>query len=212
MSKIVSKIGILLAAVLLLATATSLAFAAGQGLVRIDPANPIMQTSPAVFSVYVVSGPDANSPYVFLVMTEDSYNGLTGDVTVSWSGGSIVITTWNMETDNSVKVPPNTENGVGYTVASLKDHLETSGPIYWAFEPILEGPITQTPQDVTVVLPSTAPRMLVYALGKTGDCELFNTRVPPTIPGFVIPEATPLILAGISFATMGAYAYKRKKL
>ena len=212
MSKIVRNIGIFLAAVLLLATATSLAFAAGQGLVRIDPANPTMQTSPAVFSVYVVSGPDANSPYVFLVMTEDSYNGLTGDVTVSWSGGSIVITTWNMETDNSVKVPPNTESGVGYTVASLKDHLGTSGPIYWAFEPILEGPITQTPQDLTVVLPSTAPKMLVYALGKTGDSELFNTRVPPTIPGFVIPEATPLILAGASFAAMGLYAYKRKKL
>jgi hypothetical protein len=209
---IIRKIGILLVAVLLLATATSLAFAAGGGLVRIDPSNPIVQTSPAVFSVYVVSGPDANSPYVFLVMTDDCYQGLTG-VTVSWSGGSIAITNWNMETDNNVKVPPNTEEGIGYTVASLKDHLGTSDPIWWAFEPILDGaPITQTPQDVTVELISTAPRMLVYALGITGEGTVFNTRVPPTIPGFVIPEATPLILAGASFAAMGLYAYKRKKL
>ena len=210
--KTVSKIGVLLAAALLLATATSLAFATGQGLVRIDPANPIMQTSPAVFSAYVVSGPDANDAHIFLVMTDECHDGLTDDVTVSWSGGSVTITTWNEETLNSVKVPPNTENGIGYTVASLKDHLGTSDPIWWAFVEILDGgPITQTPQDVTVDLPSTAPRMLVYALGITGEGTVFNTRVPPTIPGFVVPEATPLILAGASFAAMGLYAFKRKK-
>ena len=148
-------------------------------------------------------------------MTKDSYNGLTGDVTVDWPGGAtpgitFAAADWNFEDDTSVEVPPNTESVTGYTVASLKDHLGTTDGIYWAFEPFLDGPITETPQSFTVVLPSTDPRMLVYALGKSGDTTLFNNRVPPTIPGFVIPEAAPLLLMGISFGAVAIYAYKRK--
>ena len=202
-----------LALVLLAFSMLPIASAYG-ALIRLDPANPIMQTSPAVFSAFIVSGEDATDPHIFLVMTDACHSGLTGDVTVSWPGGAAIdltITTWNQETVNSVKVPPNTEEGTGYTVASLKDHLGTTGSIWWAFQPILSGPITETPVDVTVVLPSTDPAMLVYALGKSGDTELFNNRVPPTIPGFIIPEAAPLILATASFAALGAYAYKRKK-
>ena len=211
MSKLIGKIGVLLTAVLLLAITTSLVFA-GNGLVRIDPANPVMLESPAAFSVYVNSGPDAHDAIVFLAMTDECHTGLTDDVMVSWEGGSIAITAWTMETVNSVKLPPNTENGVGYTVSSLQSHLETEGPIWWASAPILDGGmITQTPQDLTVELPSTAPEMLVYALGIVGDGTVLNVRVPPTIPGFVVPEATPVILAGASFAAMGLYAFKRKK-
>ena len=204
-----------LVAILSLTAIVNIAFAVD--LIRIDPALPVMVQSPATFTVYIQSGADATDPHIFLVMTEDSFNGLTGDVTVDWPGGAtpdltIVAADWTFEDDNSVKVPPNTDAGTGYTVASLKSHLGTTDGIYWAFEPFLSGPITTTPQSFTVTLPSTDPRMLVYALGKSGETTLFNNRVPPTIPGFVVPEATPLIIMGISFGAVALYAYKRKHI
>lgn len=189
-----------------------------EGLIRIDPhgstyPEPVMLSSPATFSVYVESGGPATDQHIFLVMTQASYNGLTGDVVVSWTGGSVTIpkASWTQETDNSVKVPPGTTPGAGYTVASLRDHLATSGPIYWAFEPFLAGPITTTPQEFTVTLPSTDPRMLVYALGK-GSEGLFDYRVPPTMPGFVVPELGTILLVLASLSAFALYAVKRRKM
>jgi hypothetical protein len=196
-----------------------------QDLIRISPHSsyygaPIMLTSPATFSVYLQNGADAQDPHIFLVMTETCYKGLTGNVKVNWTEiDSLTITTWNKETVNSKKVPPDTANGIGYTVSSLKSHLVTTEPIYWAFEPFLNGPITKTPAEFTIVLPSTASRMLVYALGKsyptyafTAACTpLFNNRVPPTQPGLVVPELVPAMLSLASFSALGLYAIKRRK-
>jgi hypothetical protein len=195
-----------------------------QGLIRLTPhgsyyGQPIMLSSPATFSVYIQSGLNAADPHIFLVMTESSYKGLTGNVKVNWTiTDSVTITTWHKETVNSKKVPPDTTSGVGYTVASLRDHLNTTEPIYWAFEPFLSGPITKTPTMFTVTLPSTAPRMLVYALGKSycvgsiAACQpLFNNRVPPTQPGFVVPELVPVLLLLAPFSALALYTIKRRR-
>jgi len=170
---------------------------AGVGGIRIEPPLPIMTESPAEFKIYVQNGDTANDPHIFLVMTESCHAGLTGDVEVSWEGGSITITNWYPEPEDK-KIPPNAKNGANYTIASLKSHLETSGPIYWAFEPILSGALTTVPVNITVTLPSTDPEMLVYIMGKSNGSELFDMRVPPTIPGFVVPEIPLGTIAGLA--------------
>lgn len=189
--------------------------------IRVEPHGsyfglPVMLTSPATFYVNVTTDNQISTdPHIFLVMTETSFNSLTGNVVVNWTGGSptsVTITTWTKETDNSVKVPPGTDPGTGYTVALLRSHLNTTEPIYWAFQPFLGGAdITTTPKAFTITLPATAPRMAVYVLGKIGDTELFNNRSPPTQPGFVVPELAPIALAMASFAAFAIYAVKRKK-
>jgi hypothetical protein len=191
------------------------------GLIRLDPhgsyyGEAVMLDSPATFSVYIQSGDDALDPHIFLVMTESCFLGLTGPVTVDWPGGAtpdLTIQTgdWTEETVNSVIVPPGCESGTGYTVASLKDHLETTGPIYWAFEPFLANPISTTPQQFTVTLDSSDPEMMVYALGKAEGDSLFSNRVPPTQPGFVVPELATILMATASFSALGLYALKRKR-
>jgi hypothetical protein len=201
-----------------LVTATNVVFAAGTGNVRIDPYLPMGVSSPAEFEVWVKPGADPTSdPHIFLVMTESCFNDLTGDVTVDWTDDgppdlTIPIGDWTMETEHGKKVPPGTTAGAGYTVASLKDHLETSEPIYWAFKPFLDGdPLTTSHADFNVTLPSDSPRMLVYVLGKTDGSKLFNCRVPPTIPGFVVPEPAIIASIGISLATFAIFAaFKRK--
>jgi hypothetical protein len=82
--------------------------------------------------------------------------------------------------------------------------------VYYAFGPFLADPITGEPQSFTVELTSTHPRMLVYAIGKSGDSNLFNNKVPPTIPGFVLPELGPALLALAAFSALGLYVVKRR--
>jgi len=187
----------------------------GEGTIRISPSLPVMVESPATFQVWVQpSGEPTNDPHILLVMTKASYDGLTGDVTVSWTGGSTSFAKADFTGVDSGYVPPSgTTEGVRYQVASLKDHLGTTEPIYWAFEPFLSGgPITTTPVSFTVTLPSTSPRMLVYVLGKTGTV-LFNNRVPPTIPGFVVPEPATIVATVASLvALIGYTAARRRKL
>ena len=187
-----------------------------EGLIRLDPhgsyyPEAVMLTSPATFNVYVESGGDALDPHIFLVMTESCYDGLTGPVTVTWDGGSATISTWTKETVNSITVPPGCHSGTDYTVSSLKDHLSTTEAIYWAFEPFLSGPITTTPTEFTVTLTSKDPIMMVYALGKAEGDTVFSNRVPPTQPGFVVPELAPILMAIASFSALGMYALKRKR-
>lgn len=210
------KAFIALAALVVVAIAFQPVFAA---TIRLDPhgsyyGQPTMLSSPATFNVYVQpSGDPTSDPHILLVMTETCYNALTDDVTVEWSDGSITITSWSKASVLSEKVPPDADSGTGYTVALLKDHLDTSEDIYWAFEGILDGePLTTTPAEFTITLPSTDPRMMVYVLGKTGDSELFNNRVPPTQPGFVVPEVATIFIAASSMLALGAYACMRKKI
>ena len=185
---------------------------AGTGSIRIDPPLPYGSDSPAVFEVWTQGGVDANDPHIFLVMTEACYDGLVAPVVVEWDGGSVTLpkgTDWTKETSNGVKVPPGTAPGAGYTVASLKDHLNTSGAIYWAMADLWEGPLNGTKQTLTITLESGSPEMLVYILGKSGSDESFSIRVPPTIPGFVVPEL-PIGAIGSIVTMLGAYIAKKR--
>jgi hypothetical protein len=105
------------------------------------------------------------------------------------------------------------EEGGRYTVASLQDRLGVphSEDVYYAYGLFLAGPITQTAQTFDITLPSTDQRMLVYAIGKTGDSTNFDNKVPPTIPGFLVPELGPILLALASFSAFAVYAVKRRK-
>jgi hypothetical protein len=201
------------------------------GTIRIDGPEgkiwPVMLESPADFTIYVkkVANP-TNEPNILLVMSEASWGGLSGNVVVNWTGDSIMFAKgeFTAATTNSDKVPPSDTypmtTGVGYTVASLKDHLSyglsvpltSMDTIYWAMKPFLGGgPITETPQAFTVTLPSTQPRMLVYALGKIDESTVFNNRVPPTKPGFVVPEVAPVLLVVASLGALAVYMLKPKK-
>jgi hypothetical protein len=51
--------------------------------------------------------------------------------------------------------------------------------------------------------------MLIYAIGKSSTC--FDNKVPPTIPGFVVPEPGTILLALASFGALGLYSLKRGK-
>ena len=182
---------ILLLSFMAITSMTFLPASAGTGGIRIDPPLPEGSESPATFKIWVQGKSTANDIHIFLVMTEACYDAFSGDVEVSWDGDSITIpkgNDWTKETVNSVKVPPGTTSGAGYTVASLKDHLDTTGPIYWAFADLWDDGLGPDKETITVTLPSTDPNMLVYILGKSGKSCLFDMRVPPTIPGFVVPE------------------------
>jgi hypothetical protein len=198
---------------MILITTTSIGVAlAGTGSIRIDPPLPDPSITPAVFEVWVQGTDNATDPHVFLVLTETC--GQSSPVAnVSWDGGFIVLSSWTMENTNGDKVPPGATNGAGYTVASLKDHLDTSGAIYWSMAPIFDGPIVPgVNQTLTVAIDCVDPEMLVYIMGKSPGSSMLNMRVPPTIPGFVIPEiplgSVTAIITMLSSA--GLYLRKRK--
>jgi len=211
------------AALIALVMMASPAFAAS---IRIEPhgsyyGEPVMLTSPATFYVNLTEGTkqETMDPHIFLIMTETSYNSLTGNVVVNWTKEgtpySLTITTWNKETTN-VQVPPGAESGTIFNVATLQSHLVTSEPIYWAFEPFLDGMnITKTPTPFTITVPATDPRVAVYVLGKEpvrGEIpDLFNNRNPPTQPGFVVPEPIALAATTMSLAALAGYAIVRRK-
>ena len=192
------------------------------GTIRLGPIVwPVPVASPADFAVWVEGAGDPTyDPHVLLVMTEDCWNGLTGDVVVDWTADLVSFNktaNFTAVTSNSANVPPaGTSSGARYTVASLKDHLSyglsepinSTATIYWAMGAFLSGPITGTPQNFTVTLSSTDPRMLVYVLGKTeesnGEFDNFISRkVPPTNPGFIVPEV-PFGTIAVFLAMLGA--------
>jgi len=175
--------------------------------------------NPATFEINVTQH-TTYDPYILLVMTTASWHGLTGNVTVTWTDGYTTFSKSDFKEASTGKIPPatTTEEGCRYTIASLRSHLgvpETE-PVYWANASFLwtstlgDGIINQTAQTFTVNLPSTDPRMLVYALGKTAT-ELFDNCVPPTIPGFVIPEPATIVAVAMSFVALIGYAARRRK-
>ncbi len=186
--------------------------------IRIDPystgyPNAVMLSSPATFNISDVSKTDYD-PHILLVMTVASYNGLSGNVVVTWTGGSTTF----QKTDFTLatfgignKIPPGTT--AQYTVASCADHLGVSGnDVYYAFGPFLANEINSTKQEFTITASSTALRMLVYAIGRMDSpTNALNNNVPPTQPGLVVPEIATLILAASPFAAFGLYAFKRRK-
>lgn len=189
------------------------------GTIRIEPhgsyyPDPIMLSSPATFNISVQpAGDPTTDPQILLVMTNSCYHGLTGTVNVTWTGGFIAFPKPWTEVNTGEYVPPTgTTQGVRYQVSSLKDHLNTSESVWWTYGPFLAGDITQIKQEFTVTLPSSDPRMLVYALGKTGETELFTNRVPPTMAGFVVPELGPVLLALASFSAFALFAIRRRRV
>jgi len=194
----------------------------GTGQIRIEPhssgyPSPIMLSSPATFNITVQTG-SSYDPQILLVMTNASYLGLTGNVVVQWATGTVSFAPadFTMDDTNGNNVPSNgTTNGASYTVASLKDHIGVSGTaddaIWWALKSFLSGPITTTPTAFNITLPSTNPRMLVYALGKSSlTAELFDMKVPNTLPGLVVPEPATILATLASFAVLGLFAYRHK--
>lgn len=185
------------------------------GTIRIDPALPMMLESPADFEMWVQgAGNPTSDPNVLLVMTETCHQGLTGNIVVTWTGGSVSFSPADFTAANTGFAPPSdTTEGGRYTVASLQDHIGVSHSemIYYAHKPFLNEPLTHTPQSFTVTLPSTNPRMLVYAIGKTEGSEIFDNKVPPTIPGLVVPELAPILLVIASFSAFILYLAKPKR-
>jgi len=215
---------VLLALALMLVIIPSVS-ARATGTIRIDPVWPVMLESPADFEIWVRgAGNPTSNPNILLAMTEDCWEGLTGNIVVSWSGGSVIFTKeeFTAVQVNGNKVPPSgTTKGACYTVASLKDHLSyglsepitSTETIYWAIKPFLSNPLTGTPQTFTGTLPSSHPRMLVYALGKTARASnLFDNKVPPTRAGFVVPELGPMLLILAPFSAFAIYAVRRRKV
>ena len=118
---------------------------------------------------------------------------------------------------SSGDVPPGYLPGIRYQVSSLRDHLGIEGttdPIHYALVPIpssINGPTAKYPVEIT--LGSTSPKMLVYVFGSSvDDAEApKDMKVPPTNPGFMVPEPATIAAVVTPTLTMLAYAiYKRK--
>lgn len=220
------KLAILAVAMIL---ATIPGVMAGVGGIRIETPDgeywPVMVESPAEFNIWVQGTSPANDPHILLVMTEDCFNASTGPVNVSWTGGSVSFETGDFTPVSGmggVLVPPSGADPA-YQVSALKDHLDygLSDPlvfddtIYWAMDSFLGAPIPadkENPLTFNVTLPSDEPRMLVYALGKSSQTDNFDMRVPPTRPGFIVPELAPVVLALGSFSALALFAIRRRKV
>ena len=203
----------ILAFTLIASTYISAILAPPTGVLRIDPPLPYENDSPADFTIWVQGQTTACNPIILLVMTDSCYQGLSGDVTVDWGDGPVVLSPWINENTNGDKIPVFASSGAGYTVASLKDHLETSESIWYAWAPILGDEDIDPGEtfEITVSMTSDTPEMLVYIMGES-DCDsgVYDMAVPPTIPGFVVPEIP--IGTALSVLTMlGAAALYRKR-
>ncbi|MFC1802860.1 hypothetical protein ACFL0D_02715 [Thermoproteota archaeon] len=203
--KIKTRLTIVALTLIILSTVTVSA-APKRGTIRIDPNweddDPvILEGGSAEFEIYVTEHAVSHAK-LFLVMSQACNDGLTGDVEVDWNG-LVGVSEWSPA--SSGKIP---DEYAVYTVASLRDHLgvPSDETIYWALTET-ERPIDETPDTFTVSLPSNSPRMLIYAIGGNSP---FDNKVPPTRPGFVIPELPLGTLSSI--ATMiGSYVLLRRK-
>jgi hypothetical protein len=188
-------------------------------IIVITPQWPLTQNTPATFNISTTPASDPTyAPHILLVMTVACYNGLT-NVEVSWTGGSVTFAKSDFTLISGSpppKIPADSISEKQYTRSSLADHLGLPGEssVYWAMKPFLGGSaLHTTPQQFTVTLHSTNPKMLVYALGKAcaSDTKL-NRWVPPTNPGFVVPELGTILLAMGSFGALALFSVKRRKV
>lgn len=191
--------------------------AAGGGTIRIDPAYTIVVVSPADFDIWVTQG-ETSDPHIFLVMTETCYNGFTGNVKIDWTGGGTTIPkgSFTKEEDENAWLPddPNVPDvsNIRYKLAQLWSHIGSEEPLWWAFVPFLSGTLlTTNPTSFTVTFSSTNPRMLVYALGKTDGSTEFNNRIPPTKPGFMVPEPATIVAVATSLIALIGYTTLKNK-
>jgi hypothetical protein len=196
---------------------------AGVGSIKISPAWPNMQASPATFETWVQGGSgSAYDPNVLLVMTESCWSNLVGEVHVHVQGVATFVTLvkndFDPVIDNSEKVPSSSTNG--YTVASLKEHLSyglsvplsSTDTIYYCLAALPIDELTGTHETLTVEVTSSDTRVLVYVMGSSvDDSGDLDMRVPPTPAGFVVPEPATIAAIGTSLGALGLYAYRRKR-
>lgn len=185
---------------------------------------PIMLSSPATFSIVASDSIIANAPNIVLVMTNASYQGLTGDVVVRWTGASgeaneSIFPKWMFQAINTGYIPDPMvapfDSG-RYNVSDLKEHLGVNGTsddtLYFTYGLFLGGhSITQTPLTFNVTLSSSNTRMLVLAIALTSCSPCFNLRVPPCRPGFVVPEPAAVFITASSLIALGLYSIRRRK-
>ena len=171
-------------------------WAGGQGQIRIephafDPPDPVIVGSPATFNITVVEH-TARDPQLLLVTTKVCLDGLGegGLILVSWDWNPYIpavgLPAGAFTPIDKGWIPPESDGfGKIYQAKSLRSHLGVEDElIYYAYldmlvdgNEIAEG----DSYNVTITVPSTSPRVLVYAFG-------VDSKVPPTRPGFVIPE------------------------
>lgn len=218
---------IITAVFLLLFSAATRAALAREGIIIITPQWPVTQNTPATFQINVSKPSDPTyDPQILLAMTVSCYNGLPDPpahaVDITWRGppvGEVHFLKIDFELlhgNPPPKVPPDTISSVQYTRSSLSDHLGEGGStdVYWANAsfPIGDGKLHEAAQTFLVTLHSTAPKMLVYAIGKTSEvADKYNIWVPPTNPGFVVPEPATIAAVATSLGALGLYAIRRKR-
>ncbi len=172
--------------------------AGGQGQIRIephafDPPDPVIVESPATFNITVVEQ-TAYNPQLLLVTTEACLDGLGvgGVISYSWDWEPYVpafgLSKLDFTPIDKGWIPEESDGfGKIYQAKSLRSHLGVEDEtIYYAYIDMLEdGPDDEIAEgdsyNVTISVPSTSPRVLVYAFG-------VDSKVPPTRPGFIIPE------------------------
>ncbi len=208
----------LVIAMLSLASAQNVLAGVNHSIIIIGPQYPLTVNTPALFNISTTPASDPTyDPHILLAMTVACYNGLT-DVVVSWTGGSITFAKSDFQLlagSPPPKVPSDAVSELQYDRSNLATHLGEAGSanVYWAMAPFLGGAqLHATAQEFTVTVHSTSPKMLVYALGKASATDTkLNRWVPPTNPGFVVPELGPILLASASMIALGLYAATRKK-
>jgi len=203
------------------------------GGLRITPAWPVMVESPAIFTVWCQTT-DSYDTAMDFVVTEGCWNNMGTDpvIEVTYDPGTGVETIIQIYkasfvpyTTNSDKYPdfPNVEEGAKYTVASLKDHLSyglsvplgATDTIYIANSAMDHedfDPLGLETKEITISLDSSEPRMLIYMHGASEDNGNYDIKVPPTNPGFMVPEVVigSIMAVASMFTALGLYAYKKK--
>lgn len=214
-----SKVVFILITLMALLSVSTPVFAVATGGLRIEPDQTVATLeSPATFEVSAQSA-DSYDVNFLLVVTVECYDGMPEGpaiaAEVTYLGTTIEFMKSDFVVASSGFVPPSgTTEGARYTVALLKDHIDTEGSVYWAMKPMGHAdfdPLTTTEREITVTLDSSDPRMLVYLQGKSvNDATLFDMKVPPTIPGFVIPEIPLGTIMGLA-TMLAAFAIFAKR-
>ena len=192
-------------------------WAGGQGQIRIephafDPPDPVMVESPATFNITVVEH-TAIDPQLLLVTTEACLDGLgvDGVILVSWDWEPYIpavgLSKLEFTSIDKGWIPPESDGFEKiYQAKSLRSHLGVEDEfIYYSYldmpvdaDKIAEG----DSYNVTIIVPSTSPRVLVYAFG-------VDSKVPPTRPGFVISEFGIGTIAALGSMIVALFLRKR---
>jgi hypothetical protein len=135
-------------------------------------------------------------------------NDFSGDstpaITVEYPAGGLTVgilaSAFTGVTLNSeIVTPTGTTPWAGYTVASLKDHLDYD--------------LTARARNITVTIECGNRKNAGLLVRKSEDgANLFDMRVPPTNPGFIVPEIAIGSIMAVStmIGALGLYTYKKK--